>query len=146
MKPWRHLKPKTGKGIPFIILISFLATFAVSRFIVNYLPDVTLKVKGTHVHHFAYGIILLVLIGYFLLTGPSSPKTRLKLTVLYGIAVGMAFDEFGMWIQLEDVYYNRATYDAIIFITAILLNIIYFEDFWKKWGNRLGNLLKRLLT
>ena len=146
MKPWRHLRPKDGKEIPFLILISFLATFAVSRLIVNFFPDIFLKIRGTHVHHFAYGILLLAVIGYFLLTQPRSPKTRLKLSVAYGVALGLAFDEFAMWIQLEDVYYNRTTYDAIVIISALLLNIVYFEDFWKKWGHRLGKLIKRIFT
>lgn len=144
MKPWRHIKPKTGKEIPFIILICFLATFAVSRLIVNYFPDLNLNVRGTHVHHFAYGIILLIVIGFFLLTQPRSPNTRLKLSLIYGVALGLAFDEFAMWIQLEDVYYDRATYDAIVIVALTLLNIIYFDGFWKKWGYRLGKLLKRI--
>jgi hypothetical protein len=146
MKPWHHLRPKSGKEIPFLIMISFLATFVISRLIVNLLPELTLKVRGTHVHHFAYGIVLLIALGYFLLTQPRSPNTRLKLSLVYGIALGLAFDEFAMWIQLEDVYYNRATYDAIVFVSALLLNIVYFEDFWKKWGYRLGNLVKRIFS
>jgi hypothetical protein len=146
MKPWHRLRPKTGKEIPFLIMVSFLATFAISRLIVNLLPDLTLKVHHVHVHHFAYGIILLIFIGYFLLTQPRSPKTRLKLSVLFGIALGLAFDEFAMWIQLEDVYYDRATYDSIVIIFAFLLNIVYFEDFWKKWGYRLGKLVKRIFS
>jgi hypothetical protein len=146
MKPWRHLRPKTGKEIPFLILISFLTMFVISRLWVNFFPNLTLEVHGTHVHHFAYGIVLLIIIGYILLTQPRSPKTRLKLSILYGIALGLAFDEFAMWIQLEEVYYDRATYDAIVIITAILLNLVYFEDFWKKWGYRLGGLVKRLFT
>jgi hypothetical protein len=146
MKPWRILRPKTGKEIPFLIMISFLGTFAISRLIVNYLPDLTLKVRGTHVHHFAYGFVLLILIGYFLLTQERHPKTRLKLSLVYGIALGLAFDEFAMWIQLEDVYYDRTTYDAVVIVAALLLNVVYFEDFWKKWGYRLEKLVKRIFT
>lgn len=146
MKFWRYLHPKTGKEIPFLILISFVTTFALSRIIVDLLPELTLKVRGTHVHHFSYGIILLVIIGYVLLTQPRSAKTRLQLSLLYGVAVGLAFDEFAMWIQLEDSYYDRASYDAIVIITALLLNITYFEDFWKKWGYRLGKLVKRIFS
>ena len=146
MKLWHLFRPKTGKEIPFLILISFLATFAVSRLIVNYFPDLFLQVRGTHVHHFAYGVVLLVLLCYFLLTQPRSSRTRLKLSLIYGVALGLAFDEFGMWIQLEDVYYNRSSYDAIVIISTILLNIVYFDEFWKKWGSRLGKLVKRIFT
>ena len=146
MKPWRHLRPNTGKEIPFIILLTFLATFAASRLITYFFPGLFLKVRGTHVHHFAYGIMLLGIIGYISLTQPRSAQTRLRLSLLYGFALGLAFDEFAMWIQLDDVYKDRTTYDAIVIIFLILLNIIYFEDFWKKWGNRLGGLLKRIFT
>ena len=146
MKPWHLLKPKNGKEIPFIILISFLGTFAASRLITYLLPDLFLKVRGTHVHHFAYGIILLGILGFFSITQPRSPQTRLKLSFLYGIALGLAFDEFAMWIQLDDVYKDRTTYDAIVTISLVLLNIVYFEDFWKKWGHRLGSLAKRIFT
>jgi len=146
MKPWRHLRPKTGKEIPFLIMLSFLGTFAISRAIVNFFPNLTLEVRGTHIHHFAYGIVLLILIGYFLLTQDRHPRTKLKLSLVYGVALGLAFDEFAMWIQLEDVYYDRATYDAIVIIAALLMNIVYFEDFWKKWGYRLGHLVKRIFN
>lgn len=146
MKPWRHLRPKTGKEIPFLIMISFLGTFAISRAIVNFLPNLTLEVRGTHIHHFAYGIVILIILCYFLITQDRSLNTRLKLSLIYGIALGLAFDEFAMWIQLEDVYYDRTTYDAIVLITALLLNIVYFEDFWKKWGYRLGGLVKRIFS
>jgi len=146
MKPWRHLRPKTGKEIPFLIMISFLGTFAISRAIVNFLPNLTLEVRGTHIHHFAYGIVILIILCYFLITQDRSLNTRLKLSLIYGVALGLAFDEFAMWVQLEDVYYDRTTYDAIVLITALLLNIVYFEDFWKKWGYRLGGLVKRIFS
>lgn len=146
MKPWHRLKPKSGKEIPFIILISFLATFAASRLTTNLFPDLFLKIKDTHVHHFAYGIILLGVIGYLSITQPRPPQTRLRLAILYGFALGLAFDEFAMWIQLDDVYRDRSTYDAIVTIALILLNIVYFEDFWKKWGHRLGSLINRIFS
>lgn len=144
MKLWRLLKPKTGKEIPFLIMLSFLGTFALSRVVTFYFPSASLTVRGVHVHHFAYGIFLLAAIGYFLLTQPRDSKTRIKVALLYGIALGLAMDEFAMWIQLEDTYYDRASYDAIVLVSVFLLNIVYFEDFWKKWGHRLNKLYKRI--
>lgn len=146
MKVWKILKPKTGKEIPFIILLSFLTTFALSRLITTFFPDLFLQVRGNHVHHFAYGIIILGLTGYFSLTQPRSTTTRLRLSVIYGFGLGLAFDEFAMWIQLDDVYHDRSTYDAIVFITLLFLNIIYFDDFWRKWGYRLGSLFRRIFS
>ena len=147
MKPWHILRPKTGKEIPFLILISFLATFALSRLITSLpFPNLYLKVRGTHIHHLAYGIFILGVSGFLSLVQERSPKTRLQLSILFGIGLGLAFDEFAMWIQLEDVYKDRSTYDAIVVISLLLLNIVYFDDFWKKWGHNLGRLAKRIFT
>jgi len=147
VKPWHLLRPKTGKEIPFLILISFLATFAFSRFVTSLpFPNLYLKVRDIHVHHFAYGIFILGIVGFLSLVLERTDKLKLQLSVIYGIGLGLAFDEFAMWIQLEDVYKDRSTYDAIVTISLILLNIVYFADFWKKWGHRLGLLLKRLFT
>ncbi|SRR5258706_2989776 len=146
MKPWRLLKPKTGKEIPFLILLSFLASFAASRLVTISFPSLFLKVRGTHVHHFTYGLALLIFIGYTSITQPRSPRTRLKLSLLYGLALGLAFDEFAMWIQLEEVYRDRSTYDVIVITSLALLNIVYFDDFWRKWGHHLGSLVKRIFS
>ncbi|EKD53551.1 MAG: hypothetical protein ACD_61C00019G0017 [uncultured bacterium] len=147
MKPWNLLRPKTGKEIPFLILISFLATFALSRFVTSLpFPNLYLKVRDIHVHHFAYGIFILGIVGFLSLVLERTDKLKLQLSVIYGVGLGLAFDEFAMWIQLEDVYKDRSTYDAIVTISLILLNIIYFDDFWKKWGNRLGLLFKRIFS
>lgn len=147
MTTFHKLKPKVGKEIPFLILISFLLTFIVSRIVVSLpFPNFYLKVKGIHIHHFSYGIIILSLLGYYLLTQPRSDKTRLKASVLYGFGLGLAFDEFAMWIQLEEVYKDRSTYDAILVITLLLLNIIYFDDFWKRWGFRLKSLFLKIFS
>jgi len=146
MKFFKPLLPKNGKEIPFLILISFLSTYILSRLITNLFPDLFLKIGNTHIHHFAYGIILLALTNLILLTQPRSRSTRLKMSLVYGFSLGLAFDEFFMWIQLEDNYWNRNGLDAIIIITLILLNIIYFENFWKKWGHRLHRLFQLILS
>ncbi len=141
----RHLKPKPGKEIPFLILIAFLATFAFSRAVTYFFPAAVLvPFKGVHVHHFAYGIILLAISNFLLLTQPRSEKTRLRLSLVYGLALGLAFDEFFMWIQLEDIYWDRHNLDAIIIVALIILNVIYFDGFWRKWGNRLREFLQTI--
>lgn len=140
MKFFKPLLPKTSKEIPFLILISFLITFALSRLTAYFFPNLTLSVNNTHVHHFAYGIILLAITNLILLTQPRSKPTRLKMSLVYGFSLGLAFDEFLMWIELEDNYWSRGVPDIILIITLILLNIVYFEDFWKKWGHRLKKL------
>lgn len=139
-----RFKPKPDKSIPFIIFISFLSSFLLSRFVTTYLPDFFIPIRGEHVHHFAYGIIFLSIIGFISIVYPLSYQGRLRLSVAYGLSLGLAYDEFAMWLYLDNIYKSRLTYDAIIIITLLMLNFIYFSDFWKKWGRHLGRLIKIL--
>jgi hypothetical protein len=38
----------------------------------------------------------------------------------YGIAMGLTFDEFGMWLHLGGSYWQRASVDAVIVVAAAL--------------------------
>lgn len=147
MSPLRQrlhkLKPRPGKEIPFLILLTFLATFAFSRAVTYFFPEAVLvPFKNVHVHHFAYGIILLAVTNFLLLIGPRGEKTRTRLSLIYGISLGMAFDEFFMWIQLEDRYWDRRNLDVIIIVALIILNVIYFDGFWRRWGHRLSKFFR----
>lgn len=128
------------KGVPFVILSFFLITFSLSRLWVylairNIIPEsLTENINGVHIHHFAYGFFLTAIIGYLALTLPADylQKWKIKLAVLYGIGLGWTFDEFGMWMKLRDDYWLRASYDAIIIISIVFINIVYLADFWQK--------------
>ncbi len=132
------------KEIPFIIFFSFLITFVCSRLVVrgielNIFPKILdiffdyVYIKEIHVHHLNFGIIILTIAGFISLIRQSN-KHLYKLACLYGIGLGLTFDEFYIWFSLNDNYWNRLSYDAIIIISAIFLNIIYFKTFWKKLG------------
>lgn len=62
----------------------------------------------------------------------SDSKWRKKIIVLYGIGLGLTFDEFGMWLHLEDQYWMRTSYDAIVIISLVLLNAIFFGERWMR--------------
>jgi len=40
--------------------------------------------------------------------------------VIYGIGLGLTFDEFGMWLHLNGDYWQRASFDAVIVLAAAL--------------------------
>ena len=40
------------------------------------------------------------------------------IALMYGIAMGLTFDEFGMWLHLRGSYWQRASVDAIIIVGA----------------------------
>jgi hypothetical protein len=113
-----------------IVLVAFLLTFMLSRVIVflimsRSLPDFFLYIKGTHVHHFNFGIFLLSAIGAYLLFWEPSGKRRRITAGLYGIALALTFDEFGMWIHLNAGYWQRASWDAVVVISGVLALIAF---------------------
>ncbi len=131
-----------------IIVSSFLITFVVARAFVylvlgHLLPNFFLTIRGVHIHHFTYGVFILALLGYYLIIyhPQSDSKTFRIITILYGVGLGLTFDEFGMWIRMEDNYWVRQSYDAIIIITLVLTNIYYRKALWR-WLKEIPKLFK----
>lgn len=105
------------------VLVTFLLTFMLARMVVflimsDTIPDLYLHIKGTHVHHLNYGIFLLSAVGAYLLFGfPEGRNLRIAAGI-YGIAMALTFDEFGMWIHLGGDYWQRASWDAVVLLSA----------------------------
>lgn len=107
------------------VLLSFLVTFVAARLFVlamaeGWFPNIHMSWGETHVHHLSLGILLLAGVGgAVLLLRLGAGALRLA-AILYGIGLALTFDEFGMWLHLEDVYWQRASFDAIVVIAAFL--------------------------
>jgi hypothetical protein len=80
------------------------------------------SVGGTHVHHLVWGILLLLICGYIAIAiDPNSPW-REVIAVLFGIGTGLTLDEFALWLNLKDVYWEkegRKSIDAVIIAAAV---------------------------
>lgn len=108
-----------------LVLGAFLLTFLISRILVllimsRRIPDFYLHVGQTHVHHLNYGIFLLSAIGAYLLFARPTGRRLSLCAVIYAIGLGLTFDEFGMWLHLGGGYWQRASYDAVVIIAALL--------------------------
>jgi len=45
--------------------------------------------------------------------------------VIYGAALALTFDEFGMWLHLGGSYWQRVSVDAVIILAALLGLLAY---------------------
>jgi hypothetical protein len=76
-------------------------------------PFHNVSMHGRHIHHMVWGILLLLLVGYCWLmevgTGStgSSPWAGRLTSMLYGVAAALTLDEFALWLNLSDVYWQR---------------------------------------
>lgn len=137
---YRELIYHRRREVSFWVLAGFVPTFLFARSTVYLDPDLFLNLRGVHIHHFTYGIFLLAAVGYVALAYPDKP--RRFLAFIYGIGLALAADEFGMWLRLQDNYYARHSYDAVLAIGAFLISVVYFADFWSLIFRHLRRLLR----
>lgn len=148
-----------GKEAQLTILVSFLVTFAVVRFITHAIRadrfthlfhNVSTK-SGTHLHHLVPGIFLLLISGYIgIAVSPS--EHRSLWAVLFGVGAALTLDEFALWFHLADVYWSkqgRASIDAVIIAATVAGLGILGWRFWVDLGGilvDLGRILVDLVT
>jgi hypothetical protein len=122
--------PETFDRLARRALFGFLMTFMISRMMVFLImsgrsPNFYFFMHGTHVHHLNYGIFLLAIVcGYSIFARPDG-RTDEFVALLYGVAMGLTFDEFGMWLHLGGSYWQRASVDAVIVVAAVIGLIAY---------------------
>jgi hypothetical protein len=114
--------------------ISFYTAFAVVRILTHAIragrgPFHNLEVGGRHIHHLVWGILLLLAVGYgWLLQIGADIQARSRwpgriMASLYGIGAALTLDEFALWLNLRDVYWERqgrASVDAVVLFGALL--------------------------
>lgn len=114
-----------------LVFAAFIFTFVTARVLVIFImagklpPGLFFHVSGTHVHHLNYGIFLLSITGAVLLFARPAGRWLSLTAVVYAIGLGLTFDEFGMWLHLGGMYWQRASYDAVVTIAAVLGLIAY---------------------
>ena len=147
---------KRRKEIPFIIFFSFLITFFVARLVahainMNTVPDSlffiqTVFVKGYHIHHFNFGIILIIISGFLSFMDINRDHLR-KIATIFGVGIALIVDEFGLLVTLnQDTYWSRLSYDAVIITGLILLNVAYFRGFWIVMGRFIRAPIRKLIV
>ena len=105
-------------------LFGFILTFVLARGFVflimaGKMPNMYFFLHGTHVHHLNYGIFLMSAVcGYSVFRRPTGRAAEIT-ALLYGVAMGLTFDEFGMWLHLGGSYWQRASVDAVIVVSAL---------------------------
>ena len=109
----------------FPIAFAFLLTFIGSRIFSHLAPGFYFfEVEpGLRVHHFIYGIFVLAVSGYLALIF-DGPRSKYFISLLHGFGLGLAFDEFGMWLRLRDDDPARWSYDGLTVIIGLFFLIL----------------------
>ena len=140
----------------FLASLSFFVTFALTRLITHAARardnPFQLLVGGIHVHHLVWGILLLLLVGYTWLVQADAGSDRASRSLsritagLYGVGAALTLDEFALWLNLEDVYWERegrASIDAVALFGALVSAGLWGGPFFRAVTRHASRLFRR---
>jgi hypothetical protein len=122
---------ETGREPQLFCIIAFLLSFGfirtsayMIRAQVSWWPGNVETKGGLHIHHMVWGISALLVFGYLgVAVNPESPWLEVA-AVGFGIGAGLTLDEFALWLNLKDVYWEkqgRESIDAVIVAAGLSL-------------------------
>jgi len=139
----------------FIASVAFVITFVGVRILVELIrhnegPFQWVTVRGHHIHHLVWGILILLLVGYGWLLDLGRSHSPLSIffsrlmSVSYGVGAALTLDEFALWLNLEpDAYWNhegRLSIDAVILFGSLLgvgaWGAPFFRGIQRMWTSR----------
>jgi hypothetical protein len=137
--------PETPRERLFLASLGFFVTVAVVRVLTLLIhfhigPFHDVEVHGRHIHHLVWGIVLLLLTGYGWLVevgtgcGESMTWVGRAMSMAYGVGAALTLDEFALWLNLRDVYWEREgreSIEAILLFAALLAVSIFGARFFR---------------
>jgi hypothetical protein len=150
---YQHRLAESRRERLFLASLGFFTTVLVVRALTIAIrhdigPFHDISMHGRHIHHLVWGIILLLLVGYLWLaevgTGPASSIQWIgRLTsMLFGVAGALTLDEFALWLNLRDVYWEREgreSFEALALFGGLLAIGIFGGPFWRGIAKEAGS-------
>jgi hypothetical protein len=155
-KIYQHRFIESRRERLFLASVGFFTTVLVVRGITIAIrhdigPFHDVSMHGRHIHHLVWGIILLLTVGYTWLvefgTGAASESQwsgRLT-SLLFGVAAALTLDEFALWLNLRDVYWEREgreSFEALALFGGLLAVGIFGRSFWRGIAAELGRMFR----
>jgi hypothetical protein len=115
-------------------------------------PFHDVSMKGRHIHHLFWGITLLLVVGYGWLlqigtgTARSSVWAARAMCMVYGVAAALTLDEFALWLNLRDVYWEREgreSFEAMALFAGVLCIGIFGHPFFRGVAREFACILRR---
>ena len=118
----------------FLSAVAFTTTFGIARGITHAIkagvgPFHNISAGGTHIHHSTFGIFGLLGVGYVwtyrqAIGNPDQHRRWSRASAIgYGVASALTLDEFALWLDLSDDYWDkqgRKSIDAVVLFSGLL--------------------------
>lgn len=141
----------------FLHAVGFTAGFAGCRVVTHAIragrgPFHNLSAGGRHLHHSTPGIIGQITLGYLwtwqIAVGVDPQRRRASRTAALsaGLATALTLDEFALWFDLADDYWDsagRKSIDAVVLFGGVSAMLLTGRGLAKEAGAALRNLERR---
>lgn len=113
-----------------LTLTSFIFSFIIARTFTSFYPSVVLVTGGLHIHHFWFGLVLLVVGGWL---GISSNQKEIEMlaAIIYGVGGGLVADEVGLLLTFGN-YYSELTYTFMLLLLSFITVLFLFGRYRQK--------------
>jgi hypothetical protein len=134
--------------------VTFVVTFILIRALTYGIRYHILPVQnvvtssGLHIHHFVWGIFILLLVGFIALA-VSQARHHPLLPIAYAIGAALVLDEFALWLNLEDVYWakeGRTSLDIVVVFAALVGLYLAAYRFWQEVLREIRHTLRALVA
>lgn len=128
------------RELPFLIFSAFLISFSVAR-TYSFVYEPYLKIGDRTFYILYIGIVLIILSGWISIHYRGKTLARIE-AVIFGVGMGLFFDQIGFILTHFEEYNVGITYTAVIAMILVLLNLVYFHDFWNSVSSELYTFAK----
>jgi hypothetical protein len=133
-------KTRVRPSLSIVALLSFVASFAIARTFTILRPQTTVTFHHIHIHHYWYGVALLVVGGWLGISYKSDRIARLA-AILFGAGGGILGDEAGF--LLTNNYWTSITYTLIIIFVTLVCVLVLFLRYSRVIVPELAGLTRR---
>ena len=108
---------------PVLAFSCFIIGFVIARVFTTLHPSTVLVTSGgIHIHHFWFGLVL-VLLGGGLGLAEESEKIKDVGAVFYGFGSGLIMDEVGLLLTMGN-YWTSLTFVILVIVVAVCIIVI----------------------
>jgi len=122
-------KARPRPNLSIFALISFIASFIIARTFTVLFPNTSLISRGYHIHHFWFGLAMLIIGGWLGISYRDERSDRFA-SIVFGAGSGLVGDEIGLLLTLGD-YWTEITYTFMILVSSIAATVILFMRYSK---------------
>jgi len=97
------------------MFVAILVTFVCTRLVTRHIRSRetprgafnNVAIGGVHIHHQVFGIIAMFRSGVALIAATPEGAALHVAAAFFGVGVSLTFDEFALWLHLDDVYWTE---------------------------------------